>query len=66
MTRLARWIFALALAPALPGWAQEIKLGSLNDLTGPTSDVGKDIALGMSPDQIWFIGFDNTIRRPQS
>jgi branched-chain amino acid transport system substrate-binding protein len=24
-----------------------VKMGSLNDLTGPTSDVGKDIALGM-------------------
>lgn len=42
----------LALAFALPflagiGQAQEVKLGSLNDLTGPTSDVGKDIALGI-------------------
>jgi len=41
-------VFAVALA-LLAGisWAQEVKLGSLNDLTGPTSDVGKDIALGI-------------------
>ncbi len=38
---------ALGFALALPAWAQEIKLGSLNDLTGPTSDVGKDAALGI-------------------
>jgi branched-chain amino acid transport system substrate-binding protein len=40
----------LALAAMLASggtWAQEIKLGSLNDLTGPTSDVGKDVALGI-------------------
>jgi len=50
MKRLALGLLALALAvPALAGigWAQEIKLGSLNDLTGPTSDVGKDVALGI-------------------
>jgi len=50
MRRLALWMVALALALpffAAPGWAQDIKLGSLNDLTGPTSDVGKDIALGI-------------------
>ncbi len=34
-------IYGLALA------AEKIKVGSLNDVTGPTSDVGKDIALGM-------------------
>lgn len=27
--------------------AQEVKVGSLNDMTGPTSDVGKDVALGI-------------------
>ncbi len=50
MRRLALLLMALTLAlPFLAGsgWAQEIKLGSLNDLTGPTSDVGKDIALGI-------------------
>jgi branched-chain amino acid transport system substrate-binding protein len=50
MRRLALWIVALAVAGPLlgaPAGAQEVKLGSLNDLTGPTSDVGKDIALGI-------------------
>ncbi len=50
MKRLALPLLALVLAfPLLPGTAlaQEIKLGSLNDLTGPTSDVGKDVALGI-------------------
>ncbi len=50
MKRLALPFLALVLAlPFLAGTglAQEIKLGSLNDLTGPTSDVGKDIALGI-------------------
>lgn len=50
MTRLKLWILTLAAALALPAGgalAQEIKLGSLNDLTGPTSDVGKDAALGI-------------------
>lgn len=50
MRRLGFWILALTFALALPAGgarAQEIKLGSLNDLTGPTSDVGKDIALGI-------------------
>ncbi len=50
MRRLMLRMLALALALAVPAgaaWAQEIKLGSLNDLTGPTSDVGKDVALGI-------------------
>jgi len=50
MKRLALALLALAvLLPPLPGavGAQEVKLGSLNDLTGPTSDVGKDVALGI-------------------
>jgi branched-chain amino acid transport system substrate-binding protein len=50
MKRLVLWMVALTLAlPFLVGigWGQEVKLGSLNDLTGPTSDVGKDIALGI-------------------
>jgi branched-chain amino acid transport system substrate-binding protein len=37
----------LAVALAGTAGAQEIRLGSLNDMTGPTSDVGKDIALGI-------------------
>lgn len=45
-------LFLVAVAMTLPSLAgrasaQQIKLGSLNDLTGPTSDVGKDIALGI-------------------
>lgn len=48
MKRLMLCTLALGLALALPAArAQEIKLGSLNDLTGPTSDVGKDVALGI-------------------
>ena len=50
MKRLALSLLVLAFAlPVLAGggWAQEVKLGSLNDLTGPTSDVGKDVALGI-------------------
>jgi branched-chain amino acid transport system substrate-binding protein len=39
----------LTLAAAVPDAAgqERIKLGSLNDMTGATSDVGKDIALGI-------------------
>lgn len=38
----------LALTAAVPEIAaQAVKLGSLNDMTGPTSDVGKDVVLGM-------------------
>jgi branched-chain amino acid transport system substrate-binding protein len=29
------------------GWAADIVVGSLNDMTGPTSDVGKDNAAGV-------------------
>ena len=50
MKRLTLGFLAFALALMLPpdgARAQEIKLGSLNDLTGPTSDVGKDVALGI-------------------
>jgi len=38
-------------APAQP--AAEIPVGSLNDLTGPTSDVGKDYALGIQEAIRW-------------
>jgi branched-chain amino acid transport system substrate-binding protein len=50
MRRLVPLLLVLAFAvsfSAATGWAQEVKLGSLNDLTGPTSDVGKDVALGI-------------------
>jgi len=39
-------IIVLLLAADSPA-AEVVKVGSLNDVTGPTSDVGKDIALGM-------------------
>jgi branched-chain amino acid transport system substrate-binding protein len=50
MKRLVLGVLALSLALLIltgAGSAQEVKLGSLNDLTGPTSDVGKDVALGI-------------------
>jgi branched-chain amino acid transport system substrate-binding protein len=44
---LVLWLLGI-LALDVEVWAQNvIKLGSLNDLTGGTSDVGKDAALGM-------------------
>ncbi|MBI5166432.1 MAG: ABC transporter substrate-binding protein, partial [candidate division NC10 bacterium] len=39
-------IIVLLLVTDSPA-AEVVKVGSLNDVTGPTSDVGKDIALGM-------------------
>jgi branched-chain amino acid transport system substrate-binding protein len=42
---------APAAPPAAP--AGEIVIGSLNDLTGPTSDVGKDYALGVQEAVRW-------------
>jgi len=50
MKRAALWGLVLALvAGVMAGAASaaEVRLGSLNDLTGPTSDVGKDVALGI-------------------
>src|SRR3970040_1382399 len=50
MKRLTVFVLALALSLGVlagAGGAQEVKLGSLNDMTGPTSDVGKDVALGI-------------------
>jgi branched-chain amino acid transport system substrate-binding protein len=50
MTILALALFACAApaaAPSGPASAGEIAIGSLNDLTGATSDVGKDYALGV-------------------
>jgi branched-chain amino acid transport system substrate-binding protein len=44
---LVAWLL-LVLAVGSEAVAQTVvKMGSLNDMTGPTSDVGKDIALGM-------------------
>jgi branched-chain amino acid transport system substrate-binding protein len=40
------WLLLLFSVGSNAG-AQEVKMGSLNDLTGATSDVGKDAALGM-------------------
>jgi len=49
MKTLIRTACALLVAALLPAdlRAQEIRLGSLNDFTGPTSDVGKDAGLGI-------------------
>ncbi|MBI4790178.1 MAG: ABC transporter substrate-binding protein [Chloroflexi bacterium] len=45
---------AAPAAPAQPAaTAGEIVIGSLNDLTGPTSDVGKDYALGIQEAVRW-------------
>lgn len=50
MRRTFLSVLAVVLAVAIPvggAWGAEVRLGSLNDLTGPTSDVGKDVALGI-------------------
>ncbi|MBI3122360.1 MAG: ABC transporter substrate-binding protein [candidate division NC10 bacterium] len=50
MKRAVLWGLALALVAGVTAGAAgaaEVRLGSLNDLTGPTSDVGKDVALGI-------------------
>ena len=39
-------LLGLLAAGAIPAAAQTIKIGNLVDLTGPTSDQGKDIAQG--------------------
>lgn len=39
---------AFAAGHSMPAKAAELKLGALNDMTGATSDVGKDYALGIS------------------
>lgn len=43
------FVSAVALVPGFVGMAgaAEVRLGSLNDMTGATSDVGKDYALGI-------------------
>jgi len=40
-------LFTVLLTVALAG-AEEIKVGALNDMTGATSDVGKDYAMGIA------------------
>lgn len=44
---------AAPATPAPAATAGEIVIGSLNDLTGPTSDVGKDYALGIQEAVRW-------------
>lgn len=48
--RLFSIVLALLLAVGFGGMAaaQEIRVGALNDMTGATSDVGKDYALGIA------------------
>jgi len=45
--RIACSFLVATLLPLQAGAQSEIKLGSLNDFTGPTSDVGKDAGLGI-------------------
>ena len=49
-TKIFTFLFAAALIFGLTSMAvaEEIKIGSLNDMTGATSDVGKDYALGIA------------------
>jgi len=47
MKRLLLMVAALVLVTAPAFAADEIRVGSINDLTGATSDVGKDAALGV-------------------
>lgn len=50
----SKWILLLLTAMAIIGFAtmttaaETIKIGALNDMTGATSDVGKDYALGIA------------------
>ena len=47
-TWLVAWLLViLAMGSEAPAQTVVVKMGSLNDMTGPTSDVGKDIALGI-------------------
>ncbi|MBF8298948.1 MAG: amino acid/amide transporter substrate-binding protein, family [candidate division NC10 bacterium] len=47
LIRITCSILLAALLPLQAGAQNEIKVGSLNDFTGPTSDVGKDAGLGI-------------------
>lgn len=53
---LVVWLLASCGAPSAPAPAAsagEISIGALSDLTGPTSDVGKDYALGVQEAIKW-------------
>ena len=45
--RILLFSLIMAFACSLAYAADEISVGSINDLTGATSDVGKDAALGV-------------------
>jgi len=45
---LPLFILAIALGGSIPALAGDINVGALNDMTGATSDVGKDYALGIA------------------
>ncbi|MCF8080644.1 MAG: ABC transporter substrate-binding protein, partial [Desulfobacterales bacterium] len=49
-TKAFAFLFAVALIFGLSSWAgaAQINIGALNDMTGATSDVGKDYALGIA------------------
>ncbi len=53
LVALAVGACAAPAAPAPAAGKGEIVIGSLNDLTGPTSDVGKDYALGIQEAVRW-------------
>ena len=48
-TRLFSVVLAFLIVGSTTPWAfaQEVKVGALQDLTGATSDVGKDEAMGV-------------------
>ncbi|NLI81976.1 MAG: ABC transporter substrate-binding protein [Deltaproteobacteria bacterium] len=55
LTTVRNWILAAVVVAAVIGFnphtpyaAEEIVIGSLNDMTGATSDVGKDYAMGVA------------------
>jgi len=49
-TKIFALLFAVALVFGFSTWAgaEQINIGALNDMTGATSDVGKDYALGIA------------------
>jgi len=49
MSKVVVLVFSLALIVGFTSgvWAETVRIGSLNDMTGATSDVGKDYALGI-------------------
>src|SRR5574341_1566215 len=44
---LVAWLLVIVAMGSEAVAQSVVKMGSLNDMTGPTSDVGKDIALGI-------------------